>query len=138
MRQTMASTAPIAGPSIAEYGNLLNENLGFSCATPANEPMPTDPRAALEPTPFRREILALSARPSQFTFSLQASAPAQGSGPRPAQAEPTDRNLPRSAAWTKPTIPDPGPGMIATEWADSDNESDSEDGTLRERGESRA
>lgn len=137
MRQTMVSTAPIAGPSIAEYGNLLNENQGSSCATPANEPMPTDPRAALEPTRFRPEILALSIRPSQFTFSLQASARAQGSGPRPAQAEPADRSPPRTAARTKPTIPDPGPCMIATKWADSDNESYSEDGTLRERGESR-
>lgn len=59
---------------------------------------------------------------------------------RPAPTAPADRKVHGASTGAAPTMAGPGPGMIATEWenSDSDNESDSEDGTLRERGESRA
>lgn len=69
-----------------------------------------------------------------------ASARVSGQEQRTAEAAPADRNAHRAATWTRPAIADQGPGMKATEWAssDSDNESDAEDGVLRERGHSRA
>jgi hypothetical protein len=93
---------------------------------------------------LRSDVEQQRAGPTQIALNIQPSPQAPRQEPRSALTAPADHKVHGVSTGATPTIAGPGPGMIATEWEnsdsdnESDNESDSEVGTLRERGKSRA